>query len=99
MNLKDFKEFDIDILVTCKSLDEGFDYSFIDAGLILSGSSSTRQRIQRMGRILRLAKDKNIGKIYSIYCSDDEEKRLKDEMLNFDEKDTKVKWIKFKVNA
>ena len=52
-----------------------------------------------MGRILRLAKDKNIGKIYSIYCSDDEEKRLKDEMLNFDEKDTKVTWIKFKTNA
>lgn len=99
MNLKDFKDFDVDILVTCKSLDEGFDYSFIDAGLILSGSSSTRQRIQRMGRILRLAKDKNIGKIYSIYCSDDEEKRLKDEILNFDEKDTKVTWIKFKTNA
>ena len=92
MNLKDFKEFDIDVLITCKSLDEGFDYSFIDAGLILNVSSSSRQRIQRMGRILRLLKKKYWQNIYCLLFSEEED-RLKEGGL-YAADDTKINWVK-----
>ena len=49
-NIRNFKLGIIDILITCKALDEGFDYPEVDAALILKTSSSTRQRIQRLGR-------------------------------------------------
>ena len=53
--LDKFRKGDINILVICKVLDEGFDLPKIDTGIILSTTSSIRQRIQRIGRISRKA--------------------------------------------
>ena len=48
-NLNKFKKADLNVLVTCTALDEGFDMPEADGALILSASSSKRQRVQRMG--------------------------------------------------
>lgn len=43
----------IEVLLTCRALDEGFDLPDIEVGIIASMTKSPRQRIQRLGRILR----------------------------------------------
>ncbi len=87
----------IEVLVTCKSLDEGFDYPDLDAALILSSSSTSRQRIQRLGRVLRRTDDKKKAIIVSIYSSDDEYKRLQDEEKIYRKIGVNVNWSKLKV--
>jgi len=47
------------VLVTSKVLEEGIDVPSANVGVILSGTGSKREFIQRLGRILRPAKDKN----------------------------------------
>ncbi len=53
-----FRAGDIRILITCRALDEGMDVPDVSVGIILSGTSLKRQRIQRMGRIIRKGKDR-----------------------------------------
>lgn len=65
--IEKFRQNEIKILVTCKALDEGFDLPRIDTGVIVSATASIRQRIQRIGRILRRAPGKYNSKIYTIY--------------------------------
>jgi len=45
-------------LVTSKVLNEGIDVPSANVAIILSGSGSVREHVQRLGRILRRAKDK-----------------------------------------
>ncbi len=45
-------------LVTSKVLNEGVDVPAANVAIILSGSGSVREHVQRLGRILRRAKDK-----------------------------------------
>jgi len=86
----------LDAIVTCKALDEGFDYPNIDAALIVSSSSSNRQRIQRIGRALRISENKINSLIITIYSSDSEFKKLKDESLEFTGEGIEVSWTKLK---
>lgn len=46
------------VLVTGQVLDEGVDVPAANVGVILSGSGSTRQHVQRLGRLLRKYGDK-----------------------------------------
>ncbi|MFW5890962.1 MAG: DEAD/DEAH box helicase [bacterium] len=83
--LDKFRNGDFNILVTCKALDEGFDLPKIDTGIIVSATSSIRQRIQRIGRILRRAQGKYSSSIYTIYVKD-----IEDRIFNtFEMKDMK----------
>lgn len=53
-----FRRDETRILVAVRSLDEGIDVPDASVAVIASGSRSRRQRIQRLGRILRAAPDK-----------------------------------------
>ena len=66
-NLNKFKKADLNVLVTCTALDEGFDMPEADGALILSASSSKRQRVQRMGRVLRITENKPNALIVTVY--------------------------------
>jgi superfamily II DNA or RNA helicase len=57
-NLADFKSGSYRALVTSKVLDEGVDVPDANVGIILSGSGSKREFVQRLGRILRKKEDK-----------------------------------------
>jgi superfamily II DNA or RNA helicase len=56
----------IDVLLTCRALDEGFDLPDIEVGIVASMTKSPRQRIQRLGRILRKVEGK-IAEIKTIH--------------------------------
>ena len=47
-------------IVTSQVLDEGIDVPDANVGIIVSGTGSSREFIQRLGRLLRPAKDKAI---------------------------------------
>ena len=59
------------LLICCKALDEGLNIPHTDAGIIVSSSLSSRQRIQRLGRILRYSKE--IKRIYYMYIKQSSE--------------------------
>ena len=61
-----FIEGSIDVLLTCRALDEGFDLPDIEVGIVASMTKSPRQRIQRLGRILRKVEGK-VAEIKTIH--------------------------------
>lgn len=63
-NISNYREGKANILVSCRALDEGFDVPESNTGIIVAGTSSVRQWIQRMGRILRRTTGKEFSKIY-----------------------------------
>ncbi len=62
-----YRDGEVRILVSCKALDEGFDIPSADVGIVLSSNSVQRQRIQRLGRILRRSSDKGISSLFYFY--------------------------------
>lgn len=63
--LKKFDQGEINILLTTKVLDEGYNLPKIDIGIILAGERSQRQTIQRLGRVLRKKNKKS--KLFQVY--------------------------------
>jgi superfamily II DNA or RNA helicase len=57
-------------ILCCRSLDEGLDVPHTDAGIIVSSSTSTRQRIQRIGRIIRKNDSSGPKQLYYLYLPD-----------------------------
>jgi superfamily II DNA or RNA helicase len=68
-----------EVLVTCRVLDEGFNVPETQLGIIAASTSTRRQRIQRLGRVLRPAADKESADIYTLVATGPEIVRLKEE--------------------
>ena len=66
-------------MVTCRALDEGLNVPDASVGIIVAWTKTTRQRIQRLGRVLRPAKNKTSAVIYTLYSTKEEEKILQAE--------------------
>ncbi|MFP4082730.1 MAG: DEAD/DEAH box helicase [Candidatus Aminicenantes bacterium] len=66
-NISNYRKGSINILVSCRALDEGFDVPESNTGVIVAGTSSVRQWIQRMGRILRRMPGKEFSRIYVVF--------------------------------
>lgn len=71
--LERFRHGDIRILLTCRALDEGIDVPEATIGIILSGTSMKRQRLQRLGRILRKNDNKHMACLYYLFIADSQE--------------------------
>ncbi len=65
--LRAFREHETRILISCRALDEGVDVPDASIGIVLSGTSTQRQRIQRLGRILRVSGGKESAALYYFY--------------------------------
>ena len=65
--LNEFRDGRVRILVSCRCLDEGVDVPDADIGIVLSSSAVERQRIQRLGRVIRKASGKDAACLYYIY--------------------------------
>ena len=70
----------IRILVSCRALDEGVDIPDANVAIIAAYTSSLRQRVQRLGRVLRKHSGKDYATIYTFYSTDRERAQLVDEM-------------------
>lgn len=77
--LGQYRRGEIDVLVTCRALDEGFNVPETEVGIIAASTATQRQRIQRLGRVVRPAKGKTGASIYTLVATGPEIQRLKDE--------------------
>ncbi|MEM0075075.1 MAG: DEAD/DEAH box helicase family protein [Conexivisphaerales archaeon] len=64
--LKSFREGRYRAIVTSKVLDEGIDVPDASLGIIVSGTGSSREFIQRLGRLLRKSQGKQKAKLIEI---------------------------------
>lgn len=65
-----FREGTAQIIVSARSLIEGFNVPETDIGIIAASSASVRQRIQTIGRLLRKGKDPDkVARIYTLYMA------------------------------
>jgi superfamily II DNA or RNA helicase len=77
------------IINTAKALDEGFNVEGIELAIICSGSSSTRQDLQRTGRAIRFKQGKK-ATVVNLYIKDSQdEKWLKKRQA----KNSNIVWI------
>lgn len=90
-NLRLFRKGLFDVLVCCRALDEGINVPEASMAVIASSTASQRQRIQRLGRILRKAKGKDAAHVYTLFATEEERKRLAAEATNL-EGITSVNW-------
>ncbi len=67
-NIIGFKNDKYNVVLASKVLDEGVNIPKIDVAIISAGNSTSRQTIQRMGRVLR--RKKHHSNLYQIYCTD-----------------------------
>ncbi|MCH8474946.1 MAG: DEAD/DEAH box helicase [Opitutales bacterium] len=66
-----FREGKAKILVSARSLIEGFDVPAADVGIVVASSSSVRQRIQTLGRILRKKEDEDrVAVLHILYVAE-----------------------------
>lgn len=77
--LTQYRTGNIDVLVTCRALDEGFNVPETELGIIAASTATRRQRIQRLGRVVRPASGKSSADIYTLVATAPEIGRLKEE--------------------
>ena len=95
-NLRLFRRGLFECLVTCRALDEGTNVPETSVAIIASSTSSTRQRIQRLGRVLRPAPGKHEALIYTLYATETEESRLRTEATKMEDV-SMVQWLQGRV--
>jgi superfamily II DNA or RNA helicase len=71
--LSGFGRGELRILISCKAIDEGVDVPDASVGIILSGTSRQRQRVQRLGRIIRNAEGKTRASLYYLHVEESSE--------------------------
>jgi superfamily II DNA or RNA helicase len=82
-NLDFFRSGIKDVLVTCRALDEGLNVPNVEVGIIVASTKSTRQRIQRLGRVLRSTDEKENAVVVTLY-SRTERHNLEQEARSFE---------------
>ena len=97
-NLRLFRRGEFDILVSCRALDEGVNIPETTVAIVASSTASGRQRVQRLGRVLRPSPGKDRATVYTIYATEVEARRLSEEAENLQSADS-VRWMKGSVAA
>jgi superfamily II DNA or RNA helicase len=75
-NLELFRFGQVTKLVTCRALDEGLNVPDAEIAIIGASTRSTRQRIQRLGRVVRPAPDKETAVVCTLYATEPERESL-----------------------
>lgn len=92
-NLRLFRRGLFDVLISCRALDEGTNVPETTVAVIASATASHRQRVQRLGRVLRPAPGKAAAVVYTIYATEQEERRLRAEEQEMDGV-AAVRWLR-----
>lgn len=80
-----YRKGEIRVLVSCRALDEGFNVPETEIGIIAASTATHRQRVQRLGRVLRPSSNKSHAHIYSIVAAPTEIRRLAKEAEDLEE--------------
>jgi superfamily II DNA or RNA helicase len=80
-----FRKGVVDVLVTCRALDEGANIPETQLAIVAAATASQRQRIQRLGRVLRPAVGKSRATVFTLFATEVEKRRLEEEQANLDE--------------
>jgi len=96
-SLKQFRKGIVRIIVCCRALDEGVDVPESEVAIIAASTSSSRQRIQRIGRVIRVHDSKEKAKIYTVYITDRELDKLRNEQENYSDI-ANFNWYEMRVN-
>jgi len=65
--LENFRNSTNGVILSARAIDEGVDIPDCDTAVLVSGSSTKRQYIQRLGRIIR-PKENKLANLYQLYC-------------------------------
>lgn len=82
--LSDYRAGRIEVLVSCRALDEGFNVPETRIGIIAASTATRRQRIQRLGRALRPSPGKGDAIVYTLAATGPELSRLEEEAASLD---------------
>lgn len=93
-NLRMYRRGTFDVLVTCRALDEGVNLPETELAIVASGTASRRQRIQRLGRVLRPAPGKDRALIYTLFATSSERDRLAAEEQGGVSGAESIKWMR-----
>lgn len=77
-----FKDKTYEVLVAIKCLDEGIDIPSAKRAIIMASSTNPREFIQRVGRVIRTAPNKDQAEIYDMIVAPSE--KLNKELLKFE---------------
>ncbi len=83
-NLRLFRRGESNVLITCRALDEGTNVPESNVAIVAQSTSSTRQRIQRLGRVLRPATGKDRATVYTLFEAGEQEERLREEEISLE---------------
>ncbi|MCK6588769.1 MAG: ATP-dependent helicase, partial [Polyangiaceae bacterium] len=81
--LRAFNEGALTAVVTSKVLNEGVNVPEANVAIVLSGSGSVREHVQRLGRILRKAEGKR-AVLYELVAAGTTEERVSDKRREHD---------------
>ena len=76
---------------------EGMNVPEVEIAVIAGATATQRQRIQRLGRVLRPADNKRKAIVYTLYSTEVEEERLLQESRHLDGI-ASVRWVKAKAD-
>ena len=97
-HLRRFRAGIYDVLVCCRALDEGTNVPETSLAVVASGTASRRQRIQRLGRILRPARGKAQAEVYTLFATVEERDRLLDESQQLSDI-ASVRWMRMRTEG
>jgi len=75
-NIEAFRRGIARVIVSAKSLIEGFNVPSADIGIIAASTGGVRQRIQTLGRMLRRKPDRGDARIYVFYVPDTQDEAI-----------------------
>lgn len=79
-----FKDGTYHALVAIKCLDEGIDIPIADTAIIMASSTNPREYVQRIGRVIRQAKDKERAYIYDFVLELDPDRLEDPDLIEFE---------------
>lgn len=95
-NLELFRFGQVAKLITCRALDEGLNVPDAEIAIIGASTRSTRQRIQRLGRVVRPTPDKKTAVVCTLYATEPERVSLLAEEERLEEL-AAIRWYEVKM--
>lgn len=92
-NLRLYRSGVFDIMISCRALDEGINIPETEVAIVASATATIRQRIQRLGRVLRPAQGKKDATVYTLFATEPERVRLAEEAASLSET-ASATWLK-----